>query len=177
MLVTVMLLSCCVPYYVVLLLDVMFVHVLHLSCLVCMYPNCFVAFPLYILVHGCPCFFIISNWTHKPHFWVLMQSSGQFWRWTIEVSNQNHNLQILQYRSINLTHKLNFLDLLQSRGQFWRWTIEVSNQNHRLHFWVLVQSNDQFWRWTIEASNLTHKLHFLVLPQSRGQFWRWTIEV
>ena len=87
MLVTVMLLSCCVPYYVVLLLDVMFVHVLHLSCLVCMYPNCFVAFPLYILVHGCPCFFIISNWTHKPHFWVLMQSSGQFWRWTIEVSN------------------------------------------------------------------------------------------
>ena len=56
MLVTVMLLSCCVPYYVVLLLDVMFVHVLHLSCLVCMYPNCFVAFPLYILVHGCPCF-------------------------------------------------------------------------------------------------------------------------
>ena len=57
MLVTVMLLSCCVPYYVVLLLDVMFVHVLHLSCLVCMYPNCFVAFPLYILVHGCPCFF------------------------------------------------------------------------------------------------------------------------
>ena len=49
MLVTVMLLSCCVPYYVVLLLDVMFVHVLHLSCLVCMYPNCFVAIPLYIL--------------------------------------------------------------------------------------------------------------------------------
>ena len=56
MLVIVMLLSCCVPYHVVLLLDVMFVHVLHLSCLVCMYPNCFVAFPLYILVHGCPCF-------------------------------------------------------------------------------------------------------------------------
>ena len=52
MLVTVMLLSCCVPYYVVLLLDVMFVHVLHLSCLVCMFPNCFVAFPLYVLVHG-----------------------------------------------------------------------------------------------------------------------------
>ena len=87
MLVTVMLLSCCVPYYVVLLLDVMFVHVLHLSCLVCMYPNCFVAFPLYILIHGCPWFFIISNWTHKPHYWVLMQSSGQLWRCIIEVSN------------------------------------------------------------------------------------------
>ena len=58
--------------------------------------------------HVCPClafvlfslyvsqlFFIISNWTHKPHFWVLMQSKGRFWRWTIEVSNYNHYLQIL----------------------------------------------------------------------------------
>ena len=59
MLVTVMLLSCCVPYHVVLLLDVMFI-LLHLSCLVCMYPNCFVAFPLYILVHGCQCFFVFG---------------------------------------------------------------------------------------------------------------------
>ena len=59
MLVIVMLLSCCVPYHVVLLLDVMFI-LLHLSCLVCMYPNCFVAFPLYILVHGCPCFFVFG---------------------------------------------------------------------------------------------------------------------
>ena len=58
----------------------------------------FVLFSLYVsqlfccisIVHTCTwlfMFFIISNWTHKPHFWVLMQSSGQFWRWTIEVSN------------------------------------------------------------------------------------------
>ena len=146
MLVTVMLLSCCVPYYVVLLLDVMFVHVLHLSCLVCMYPNCFVAFPLYILVHGCPCFFIISNWTHKPHFWVLMQSSGQFWRWTIEVSNQNH--------------RLDFWVLVQSNDQFWRWTIEASNLTHKLHFSVSPQSRGQFWRWTREVSNLTQNSIF-----------------
>ena len=82
MLVSVMLLSCCVLYYSVLLLDVMFV--LHLSCLVCI-PIVLLHFHCtysYMVVHV-----FLSNWTHKPHFWVLMQSSGQFWRWTIEVSN------------------------------------------------------------------------------------------
>ena len=84
------------------------------------YPTLFSS-TMYNVQHMVVYVFEISNLTHKPHFLVLAQSRGQFWRWTMEGSN--------------LTHKPHFLVLPQSRGQFWRWTREVSNLTHKLHFW------------------------------------------
>ena len=76
---------------------------------------------MYNVQHMVVYVFEISNLTHKPHFLVLAQSRGQFWRWTMEASN--------------LTHKPHFLVLPQSRGQFWRWTMEASNLTHNPIFW------------------------------------------
>ena len=60
----------CVPYDVVLLLNVPVV--------------------LFCVPYDAVSLLDVPNLTHKPHFLVLAQSRGQFWRWTMEASTSTY---------------------------------------------------------------------------------------